>query len=112
MLQFSYTKFANANSVSDDLAPNYGHTPAALEKRRGRKPTDWKKAKREGNLISFNKSTNWDNVQFDVKNQCIIVTDIFNKNPRTVIDLKNYGLTLVSRDEINDSKKKKVSRTC
>jgi hypothetical protein len=91
--------------VYDILSQHFGHTPAALEKRRGRKSTDWEKAKREGNVISFDQKTNWDNVQFDVKNQCITVTDIFNKNPRTVIDLKSYGLTLVSCDEIDDSKK-------
>lgn len=103
-LKIMYDGVTLTPSVSDSLDRTYGHTPAALEKRLGRKPTDWEKAKSEGSVITFDQNTNWDNVQFDVQNQRISVTDSFKKST-TVIDLKSYGLTLVSRDEIGDGKK-------
>jgi hypothetical protein len=107
ILKIRYDGVTLAPFVCNSLGQQYGHTPAALEKRRGKTPTDWKKAKSEGSVISFGPNTNWDNVQFDVKNQRISVTDFFKKST-TVIDLKSYGLTLISRDKTGDGKKNEV----
>ena len=77
----------------DTISRHFGRTPEVLEKLLGRKPTDWDKAKQEGKVISFDKNTNWDNIEFDVENQQIIIRDP-DKKDITIIDLKKSGLTL------------------
>ncbi len=76
----------------DAIGQHYGHTPAALKKRLGREPTDWGEEKRQGNVITFDKNTDWDNVQFDVENQQIIITDRLKRVK--VVDLKNSGIRI------------------
>ncbi|MGB7901435.1 MAG: hypothetical protein WCG09_03220 [Halobacteriota archaeon] len=107
ILKIRYDGVTLAPFVCDSLGQQYGHTPAAFEKRRGKKPTDWEKDKSEGNVLTFGQNTDWDNVKFDVKNQRISVTDPFKKST-TVIDLKSYGLMLISRDKTGNGKKNEV----
>jgi hypothetical protein len=76
----------------DAVSQQYGHTPAALKKKLGRELTDWDEAKRQGTVITFDKNTDWNNVQFDVENQQIIITDRL-KHVK-VVDLKNSGMRI------------------
>jgi hypothetical protein len=84
-------KKSNQNVVSRHV----GYTPEAFEKLHGRKPTDWEKEREEGKVITFDKHTDWSNVQIDIANQQIIIKDPEKKEFR-VINLKKSGFSLVS----------------
>ena len=62
-----------------------------------REPSDSEKAERH-NVIAFNSETDWDIVQFDVKNQKIIIRDPQKKDV-TIIDLKKSGMHILSDEE-------------
>ncbi|MGZ8884860.1 MAG: hypothetical protein ACXW0U_08125 [Halobacteriota archaeon] len=86
------------DSVENTVSRHIGYTPEAFEKLHGRKPTDWEKEDEEGTVITFDKDTDWTNVQVDVANQQIIIKDPEKKEFR-VIDLKKSGLSILSRSE-------------
>ena len=87
------------------ISRRYSHTRETMRKLLGREPTDWAKAKREGQVISLGQNTDWDNVGFDVENQLIIVRDP-KKKEYTVIavgDSKD-GVPEISDEMLSDPK--------
>lgn len=86
------------NSAENVLSRHIGYAPEVFEKLHGRKPTDREKEEEEGKIITFDKNTDWTNVQFDVANQQIIIKDPEKKEVR-VIDLKKSGLSILSSSE-------------
>jgi hypothetical protein len=92
------------DSAENAVSRHVGYTPEAFEKLHGRKPTDWEKEKEEGKVITFDKDTDWSNVQVDVANQQIIIKDPEKKEFR-VIDLKKSGLSILSSSEWTEIEK-------
>ncbi len=86
------------NSAENAVGRHVGYTPEVFKKLHGRKPTDWEKEEQEGKIVTFDKDTDWNNVQFDVTNQQIIIKDPEKKEVR-VIDLKKSGLSMLSNGE-------------
>ena len=95
-LRYDGTSFIN--SRENAVSRHVGYTSEAFEKLHGRKPTDWEKEREEGKVITFDKNTDWTNVQFDVANQQIIIKDPKKKEVR-VVDLKKSGLRIVSNSK-------------
>lgn len=86
------------DSAENTVSRHVGYTPEAFEKLHGRKPTDRQEEKEGGKVITFDKDTDWSNVQVDVANQQIIIKDPGKKEFR-VIDLKKSGLRILSSSE-------------
>jgi hypothetical protein len=80
------------------LSRHLGYTPEVFEKLHGRKPIESEKEEQEGTIITFDKDTDWANVQFDVANQQIIIKDPEKEEVR-VIDLKKSDLRIRSKSE-------------
>jgi hypothetical protein len=104
-LEFRYNGTTVEPSDLDEIIYHFGSSREVMKKFLGREPIDWEKAKSEGSVTTFGQNTDWDNVQFDVKNQRISVTDP-DKKSKAILDLKGSGLTLGSRDENDNSEKK------
>jgi hypothetical protein len=93
-----YDGLSFKKSDQNVVSRHVGYSPEVFEKLHGRKPTDWEKEKEEGKVITFDKDTDWTNVQFDVANQQIIIKDS-EKKEVMVIDLKKSGLRILSDGE-------------
>jgi hypothetical protein len=71
----------------DEIIYHFGSSREVMKKFLGREPIDWEKARSEGTVTTFDQNTDWDNVQIDVKNQRISVTDP-DKKSIAILDLK------------------------
>ena len=103
MLSFQTCR-ATDQCDNGSVSRHVGYTPKVFEKLHGRKPTDLEKEEEEGTVITFDKDTDWTNVQFDVANQQIIIKDPEKKEFR-VIDLKKSGLSILSSSEWTEIEK-------